>query len=192
MARRAKNASSSSTEGRGWRDRPLRGGVMAQHLPCRVSSWRCGPSWAGRRTRTCLVWRMVWGILGIPTVFLLGTLCGKEMPSLAWIERAHTYGCAVSVAVPSCRGCASTFGKEYIKKCVCVVKALRTLIGSVLFPPFVCSCYEYAIQLRGCTPIIDIVARQRAQRRQRARRQEYPCPSAQHLRSLVADQAWKR
>ena len=81
------------------------------------------------------------------------------MPSLAWIERAHTYGCAVSVAVPSCRGCASTFGKE----CVCVVKALRTLIRSVLFPPFVCSCYEYAIQLRGCTPIIDIVARQRAQ-----------------------------
>ena len=126
---------------RGWRDRPLRGGVMARHLPCRVSSWRCGPSWAGRRTRTCLVWRMVWGIL-------LGTLCGEEMPSLAWIERAHTYGCAVSVAVPSCRGCASTFGK-YIKK-----RYVASVISAV-------SCMLLLSKLRGCTDqwIIDIVGR---------------------------------
>lgn len=161
---------------RGWRDRPLRGGVMARHLPCRVSSWRCGPSWAGRRTRTCLVWRMVWGIL-------LGTLCGEEMPSLAWIERAHTYGCAVSVAVPSCRGCASTFGK-YIKKryVASVISAVSCML--LLSKNFVAADRSMDHRHRG--------SRQRAQRRQRARRQEYPCPSAQHLRSLVADQAWKR
>ena len=63
---------------RGWRDRPLRGGVMARHLPCRVSSWRCGPSWAGRRTRTCLVWRMRW----FGTVFYWVLCVGKRCRAL--------------------------------------------------------------------------------------------------------------